>query len=178
MIRHMKYFEPYLSGATEGAALDIAVFCDVRVFEWLVEYVGAAAGSRPQPGAYVCVACVRARAGVCVCPCALGGRSDRAHAPLPHVVVCALVCMCVCLCVCVRACKCVFEREGDRVCGGWCAISCKCGFCACVREWVRVVRVGARVTVCSCGHGTQLGHLLPLPANAGAVRGVRGVLHR
>ncbi len=51
MVRHMKYFEPYLTGASaEGRSLDIAVFCDVRVFEWLVEYISSPPESQPKPG--------------------------------------------------------------------------------------------------------------------------------
>jgi hypothetical protein len=53
MVRHMKYFEPYLTGASaEGRALDIAVFCDVRVFEWLVEYISSPPESQPKPGVH------------------------------------------------------------------------------------------------------------------------------
>ena len=52
MLRHMQYFHPYLSAVSaEGKVVDIAVFCDVRVFEWLVDYISSSSlASRPKPG--------------------------------------------------------------------------------------------------------------------------------
>lgn len=41
LLRHMRYFEAYLSGVSRADELDISVHCDVYVFAWLMEYVSA-----------------------------------------------------------------------------------------------------------------------------------------
>lgn len=39
LLTHMHYFVPYLDAGRSAAELDISVNCDMRVFEWLVEYI-------------------------------------------------------------------------------------------------------------------------------------------
>jgi hypothetical protein len=65
MLQHMRYFHRYLvppegsAGQPPSAAsIDISVFCDVRVFEWLVDYISKP--SRPKPGAAGGQGCVLA----------------------------------------------------------------------------------------------------------------------
>ena len=42
LLRHMKYFEKYLSGAKSCDDIDISVHCDINIFDWLIRYVHSA----------------------------------------------------------------------------------------------------------------------------------------
>ena len=50
VLRDMKYFEPYLTGANAGDDLDISVHCDVYIFDWLVQYMNRVEGYTPKLG--------------------------------------------------------------------------------------------------------------------------------
>lgn len=37
--RYMKYFSSFLEDFTETKEIDITVYCDIKIFEWLISYV-------------------------------------------------------------------------------------------------------------------------------------------
>ena len=39
LLLYMKYFEKYLTDATNADDIDISVHCDIKIFEWLLKYI-------------------------------------------------------------------------------------------------------------------------------------------
>lgn len=39
LVKYMKYFQKFLDQATKSSEIDITVHCDIKIFEWLIQYM-------------------------------------------------------------------------------------------------------------------------------------------